>query len=82
MLELSKKRKKKYYENLDIKVFEDNKTFWRIETYHGPWLGSILLPDFFTSIEEAQNYLDKTFLEIGPLWSVSHFFLEYQMSKY
>ena len=49
------------------KIFEeikDNKTFWRIETYHGPWLGSILLPDFFTSIEEAQNYLDKTFLEL------------------
>ena len=26
---LVRREKKKYYENLDIKVFEDNKTFWR-----------------------------------------------------
>jgi len=48
-------------------IFEeikDNKTVWRIKSYHGPWLGNVVLSDIFISKEAAQNYLDKTFWDL------------------
>jgi hypothetical protein len=49
------------------KIFEeikDNKTVWRIKSYHGPWLGNVVLSEIFNSKEEAKNYLD------GVFWSL------------
>ena len=64
MFSLFIKGKKLKKMNEIFEEIKDNKTVWRIKSYHGPWLGNVVLSEIFNSKEAARNYLDKIFLEL------------------
>ena len=61
---LLKKEKKKYYNNLDIKIFQDNKKFWKTikplfsDKQHNPKI-NIVIVDNGTVISDKKNVAEK-----------------------